>query len=61
MTGDWRKERDEDLQDWYFPRSIFRVIISRWIRLSGHVADLMKKVHKCTQCFSGETWGIKPI
>ena len=56
MTGDWRKERDEDLHDLYFPRStrIFRVIKSRRIRLAAHVADLTKKVHKCTQCFSGE-------
>ena len=55
MTGDGKKERDEDLHDMYFPRSIFLVIKSGRIRLAGRVADLMKKVHKCTQCFSGKT------
>jgi len=38
VTGEWRKLRNEELNDLYCSRNIIRVIKSRIMRLAGHVA-----------------------
>jgi PAS domain-containing protein len=38
VTGEWRKLRDEELNDLYPSPNIVRVLISRRMRWAGHVA-----------------------
>jgi hypothetical protein len=38
IAGDWRKLHNEELNDLYPSPNIFRVINSRKMRLTGHVA-----------------------
>ena len=38
MTGEWRKQHDEELNDLYSLPNIVRVVKSRRIRWAGHVA-----------------------
>jgi hypothetical protein len=38
VTGEWRKLHNEELRDLYSSPSIIRIIKSRIIRLTGHVA-----------------------
>jgi len=38
VTGEWRRLRDEELNDLYFSLNIIRVIKSRRIRWAGHIA-----------------------
>jgi len=40
VTGDWRKLYNEELNDLYCSPKIFRVIKSRIMRWSGHVARM---------------------
>jgi hypothetical protein len=40
VTGVWRKLHNEELQDLYFSPTIVRVIKSRIIRWTGHVARM---------------------
>jgi hypothetical protein len=40
VTGEWRKPHNEELYDLYFLTTIVRVIKSRRMRWSGHVARL---------------------
>jgi hypothetical protein len=37
VTGEWRKQHDEELHDLYFSPSIFRIIKARRMRWAGHV------------------------
>ena len=43
VTGDWRKLHNEELNDLYVSPNIFRVIISRRMRWTGHVARLRER------------------
>jgi len=38
VTGEWRKLHNEELNDLYFSSNIVRVIKSRRLRWTGHVA-----------------------
>jgi hypothetical protein len=40
VTGDWRKLRNGELNNFYSSRSIIRMIISRRMRWAGHVARM---------------------
>jgi hypothetical protein len=40
VTGEWRKRHNEDLRDLYCSPNIVRVIKSRRMRLTGHVARM---------------------
>jgi hypothetical protein len=53
-TGEWRRLHNEELNDLYLPPNIIRVIKSRRIRWTGHVARMGGK-EMCIQDFGGET------
>jgi hypothetical protein len=40
VTGKWRKQHNEKLNDLYSSPNIFRVIKSRRMRWAGHVASM---------------------
>jgi hypothetical protein len=52
VKGEWRKLHNEELNDLYSSRNIFRVIRSRRMRWAGHVARFGKR-EVCT----GIWWG----
>jgi hypothetical protein len=43
VTGKWRKLHNEELHDLYSSPSIIRIIKSRRMRLTGHVARMREK------------------
>jgi hypothetical protein len=43
VTGDWRKLHNEEIRNLYSSPSIIRIIKSRTIRLTGHVARMGEK------------------
>jgi len=43
VTGEWRKLRNEELNDFYCSPNIVRVIKSRRMRWAGHVARIWEK------------------
>jgi hypothetical protein len=43
VTGEWRKLHNEELRDLYSSPSIIRIIKSRRIRWTGHVARMGEK------------------
>jgi len=43
VTGDWRRLRNEELNDLYSPPNIVRVIKSRRMRWAGHVARMSEE------------------
>jgi hypothetical protein len=43
VTGEWRKLHNEELRDLYSSPSIIRIIRSRRMRWSGHVARMGKE------------------
>jgi hypothetical protein len=51
VTGEWRKLRNEELNDMYSSPNIVQVNKSR-MRWVGHVAHIEKR--RCIQGFSGE-------
>ena len=42
VRGEWRKLRNEELNDLYPSPNVVRVIKSRTMRLAGHVAQMVK-------------------
>ena len=47
VTREWRKLHNEELNDLYSSPNIFRVIKSRRMRLTGHVACMREKRDVC--------------
>jgi hypothetical protein len=47
MTGEWRKLHNEELHDLYSSLSIIRIIKSRRMRWSSHVARMGEKRNAC--------------
>jgi hypothetical protein len=45
MTGDWRKLHNEELRDLYSSPSIIRIIKTRRMRWSDHVARKVEKMN----------------
>jgi hypothetical protein len=45
VTGDWRKVHTEKLHNLYSSQSIIRMIKSRRMRCSGHVARMGRRMH----------------
>jgi len=54
VTEEWRKLHNEELNDFYCSRNIFRAIKSRRMRWAGHVAR-MGGGERRIQGFGGET------
>jgi len=55
VTGEWRKLRNEELNDLYCSPNIIRAIQLRRTRWAGHVA--LCGGLRCMQGFGGETGG----
>jgi hypothetical protein len=47
VTGEWRKLHNEELRELYSSPSIIRIIKSKRIRLTGHVARMGEKRNAC--------------
>jgi hypothetical protein len=45
VTRDWRKLRNEELHHFYCSLNIVRVIKSRRMRWTGHVARMLEKIN----------------
>jgi hypothetical protein len=43
VTGDWRKLHNEKLHSWYSPPSIIRMIKSRRMGWTGHIARMGRR------------------
>jgi hypothetical protein len=52
VTGEWRKLHDEELNNLYFSPIIVRVIKSRRMRWTGHVARMGE-----SRAYTGFWWG----
>jgi len=53
VTGEWRKLHIEELDALYSSRDVIRLISSRRMRWTGHVARLREEC--CIRDFGGET------
>jgi hypothetical protein len=60
VTGEWRKLHNEELNDLYSLPNIVRVVKSRRIRWTGHVARMAEErgVHRV---FVGKSEGNRPL
>jgi hypothetical protein len=59
VTGDWRKLHNEELHDLYSSQNIIRMIKSRRMRWSGHVACMGEK-RTAYSIFVGKPEGKRP-
>jgi hypothetical protein len=48
VTGEWRKQHDEELHDVYSSPSLIRTTKSRGMRWVGHVVRMAEKWNACT-------------
>jgi hypothetical protein len=60
VTGEWRKLHNEELRDLYSSPSIIRIIKSRRMRWTGHVARLEQK-RNAYRLFMGKPEGKRPL
>jgi hypothetical protein len=52
VTGEWRKLHNEELNELYYLPNIVRVVKSRRMRWTGHVARMGRR-EGCTGCWWG--------
>jgi hypothetical protein len=60
VTGGWRKLHNEELHNLYSSRSIIRIIKSRRMRWTGHVARMGEK-RNMYRLFVGKPEGRRPL
>jgi hypothetical protein len=60
MVGGWRKLRNEELHNLYSSPNIIRMIKSRRMRWTGHVAR-MRKNRNAYRILVGKSEGKKPL
>jgi hypothetical protein len=60
VTGDWRKQHNEELHNLYSSSNIIRVIKSRRIGWAGHVARMGEKPNAC-RISVGKPEGKRPL
>jgi hypothetical protein len=60
VTGEWRKLHNEELHDLYSSLTILRVINSRKMRSSGHVAR-MREIRAIYSVLVGKPEGKRPL
>jgi len=60
VTGDWRRLRNEELNDLYSSPNIVRVIKSRRMRWAGHVAHMGEK-RGVYRVLVGKPGGKRPL
>jgi hypothetical protein len=60
VTGKWRKLYNEELRDLYYSPSIIRIIKSRRMRWSGHVARMGEK-RTVYRLLVGKPEGRRPL
>jgi hypothetical protein len=60
VTGGWRKLHDEELHDLYSTPSIIRIMKSRRMRWTGHVARMRKK-RNVYRLLVGKPEGKRPV
>jgi hypothetical protein len=60
VTGEWRKLHNEELRDLYSSPSIIRIIKSRRMRWTGHVARMREKKN-AYRLLVGKPEGKRPL
>jgi hypothetical protein len=55
VTGDWIKLHNEELHNLYSSPNIIRMIKSRSMRLTGHVARIGERKNDCMKGFGRKT------
>jgi hypothetical protein len=60
VTGGWRKLHNEELHDLYLSPSIIRIIKSRRMRWTGHVARMVEK-RNVYRLLVGKPEGKRPL
>jgi hypothetical protein len=60
VTGEWRKLHNEELRDLYSSPSVIRIIKSRMMRWTGHVARMGEK-RNAYRLLVGKLKGKRPL
>jgi hypothetical protein len=47
VRGEWRQLHNKELRDLYFSPSVIRIILSRRMKWTGHVARMEEKRNAC--------------